>query len=118
MPAPFPAIPPVSPAHNPLTSGLLAQLAAITGCDFDHERTRIAIQNASRTGSEPLSQLVAAAAEVYMHVSPVRIPLSEAVWHAHHETPVVIWNAKESHWLSTSRIRGSALMTCSIRWIA
>jgi len=34
-----------------------------------------------------------------MHVSPIRMPLSEAIWQAHQNTPIVIWNAKESRWL-------------------
>ncbi|MEQ1851965.1 MAG: ABC transporter ATP-binding protein [Chthoniobacteraceae bacterium] len=78
---------------------ILSQLAAITGSEFQHERARVAVQNASRGGADPLSQLVSAAAEVYMHVSPIRMPLSEAIWQAHQNTPIVIWNAKESRWL-------------------
>jgi len=88
------ALPP--PTVKPST---LAQLAAITGSDFDHERARIAVQNATGTDAEPLSQLVAAAAEVYMHVSPARMPLAELVWQAHDDTPVVIWHAAESRWV-------------------
>jgi ABC-type bacteriocin/lantibiotic exporter with double-glycine peptidase domain len=92
---------PTSPAP-PVHGVLLSQLAAITGTEFDHERAKIAAQNAFRSGAEPLAQLVAAAAETYMHVSPVRMPLSQLVWQAHHETPVVIWNARESKWLIIS----------------
>jgi putative ABC transport system ATP-binding protein len=77
----------------------LAQLAAIAGCEFDHERARVAVQNAIKASEEPLSQLATAAAEVYMHVSPVRLPLAEAVWQAHNDTPVVIWHKSESRWV-------------------
>ena len=45
-----------------------------------------------------MGQLVNAAAEVHMHVSPVRLPLSEVIWHAHQDTPVVIWDRQESRW--------------------
>lgn len=77
----------------------LSQLAAITGSEFDHERALIAVQNATRREGDPLSKLVAAAAEVYMHVTPVRLPLAEVVWRAHHDMPVVVWSAKESRWI-------------------
>ncbi len=77
----------------------LSQLAAITGCEFDHERARIAVQNAMRTDSDPLAQLVSAAAEVYMKVTPVRQPLAEVLWHARQDLPVVVWSEKEQRWI-------------------
>jgi ABC-type bacteriocin/lantibiotic exporter with double-glycine peptidase domain len=81
------------------STSLLAQLAAITGSEYDHERARVAVQNATRVEADPLAQLVAAAAEVYMHVSPVRLPLAEVVWRAHHDMPVVIWSDKDQRWV-------------------
>ena len=65
----------INPAQGVRT---LAQLAAITGSEFDHERARIAFRNVA-ADADPLSQLASAAAEVAMHVSPVRLPLAEAV---------------------------------------
>jgi len=99
MPANNSPIPPTSSESPAIRPSLLAQLAAITGSEFDHERARIAVQNATRAGADPLHQLVSAAAEVYMHVAATRMPLSEAIWQAHQNTPVVIWYAKESRWL-------------------
>lgn len=90
---------PTSNEQTCLSPNLLAQLAAISGSQFDHERSLIAVQNATKAGSDPLEQLVAAAAEVFMRVSPLRQPLSEAVWHAHNDTPVVIWCQPESRWI-------------------
>lgn len=81
------------------TPRLLAQLAAITRSEFDHEQARIAVQNVSKMEADPLSQLVTAAAQVYMHVSPVRMPLAELVWNANHDAPVVIWSSKEQRWI-------------------
>lgn len=81
------------------TTALLAQLAAITGSEYSHERALIAVQNTMKREGDTLSKLVAAAAEVYMHVTPVRLPLAEVVWRAHHDMPVVIWSAKESRWI-------------------
>ncbi|MBE2287451.1 MAG: ABC transporter ATP-binding protein [Prosthecobacter sp.] len=78
---------------------ILAQLAAITGSEFDHERAKIAVQNATKADSDPLSQLVSAAAEVYMKVTPVRQPLAEVLWNARGDLPVVIWSAKEQRWI-------------------
>ena len=88
---------PLTPSST--TTALLAQLAAITGSEFDHERALIAVQNATRGEGDALSKLVASAAEVYMRVSPVRLPLAEVVWRAHHDMPVVVWSAKESRWI-------------------
>lgn len=90
---------PLSDASAPITTALLAQLASITGCEFNHERARVAVQHASETGTDPLHQLVTAAAEVHMRVSPIRMSLAEAIWQAQHDTPVVIWHEPESRWL-------------------
>ncbi len=90
---------PATPPDSPLTPGLLAQLATITGSEFDHARACVALQNAAQLAGDPLDQLVSAAAEIYMNVSPVRLPLAEVVWHAHHDSPVVIWSKVEARWV-------------------
>jgi ABC-type bacteriocin/lantibiotic exporter with double-glycine peptidase domain len=59
----------------------------------------VAVQNATKAKADPMAQLVAAAAEVYMHVSPVRLPLAEVIWRAHHDMPVVVWSAKNQRWV-------------------
>ena len=82
-----------------ITPALLAQLAAITGSEYNHERALIAVQNTMKREGDTLSKLVATAAEVYMHVTPVRLPLAEVVWRAHHDMPVVVWSAKASRWI-------------------
>jgi len=82
-----------------VTPQLLAQLAVITGTELPYDRACVAVQNAAQTGDDPIGQLVSAAAEVSMHVSPIRMKLAEAVWQAHHDTPVVIWHAQESRWV-------------------
>ena len=89
----------MSPTACYTTPALLAQLAAITGSEYDHERALIAVQNTTKREGDPLSKLVAAAAEVYMRVSPVRLSLAEVVWRAHHDMPVVIWSTVESKWI-------------------
>jgi ABC-type bacteriocin/lantibiotic exporter with double-glycine peptidase domain len=81
-----------------LSVGTLSQLAAITGTAFDVDRAQRAVQNA-RENSDPLSQLVSAAAEVSMKVSPVRLPLAEVVWLARQDAAVALWCAAESRWL-------------------
>lgn len=78
---------------------VLIQLSSITGVEFDHERARIAVQNAVRADTDPLAQLAAAAAEMHLQVSPARMPLSRAIWQAHHDMPVIIWNAREERWI-------------------
>ena len=79
MPATTSPIPPSSAEYPAIHSRILSQLAAITGAEFQHERARVAVQNATKGGGDPLSQLVSAAAEVYMRVSPIRMPLSETI---------------------------------------
>lgn len=75
------------------------QLSAILGSDLDHERARLAIHEAAQTENDPLAQLSIAATRAEMQVAPVRMPLSEAVWQAHADSPVVIWSSVESRWL-------------------
>jgi hypothetical protein len=53
--SPIQPSPTESPAIHPR---ILSQLATITGSDFEHERARIAVQNASSTGADPLHHLV------------------------------------------------------------
>ena len=100
MPSNLPSgTPSVDKPVRALSTSTLAQLSAITGVEYDHERAKIAISNATRADAEPLSQLVSAAAEVYLHVTPVRMPLADLVWQAHNDTPVVIWSAREQTWI-------------------
>lgn len=89
-----PSTPP--PILSPTT---LLQLSAILGSEITPERARLAIHHATQAQSDPLAQLSAAAAGAGMQVSPARLPLSEAVWQAHADSPVVIWSSVESRWL-------------------
>lgn len=90
--------PPTSP-HIVLSSTTLLQLSAILGSDLDPERARQAVEHAALPPGDPLAQLSSAAGAAGMHVSPTRLPLSEAVWQAHSDSPVVIWSSVESRWL-------------------
>lgn len=80
-------------------SRVLVQLSAITGVEFDHERARVVVQNAVRADTDPLAQLVSAAAEVGLRVSPARMPLTEAVWQSRQDVPVVLWSAPLQKWI-------------------
>ena len=75
----------------------LAQLAEITGTRFDRDQALSAIEH-SRSDSDPLSQLVAAASEVAIAVAPVRMPLSEALWLAREGSAVAIWSEAGAGW--------------------
>ncbi|HBJ83860.1 MAG TPA: ABC transporter ATP-binding protein [Verrucomicrobiales bacterium] len=90
---------PTASDRSALSINTLAQLAAITGCEFDHERARIAVQNTMQADADPLAQLTAAAAEVCLHVAPAWMPLAELVWQAHDDTPLVLWSAQERRWI-------------------
>jgi putative ABC transport system ATP-binding protein len=87
-------------AHKPpaLSLGTLSQLAAITGTPFEPERAQSALQN-TRENPDPLGQLIAAAAEVSIAVSPARLPLSDVLWLAREGAAVTLWCAPESCWL-------------------
>jgi putative ABC transport system ATP-binding protein len=78
---------------------LLAQLAAITGCEFDRDRADTAVRNAFRSETEGLAQLVAAASELHMRVTPVRLPLADLLWEANYQAPVVLWSVEDNRWL-------------------
>jgi len=71
----------------------------MVGCGYEHDRARLAVQNALKADPDPLSQLMSAAAEVSMQVSPVRQPLAEVLWHARQDVPVVFWSNKDQRWI-------------------
>jgi ABC-type bacteriocin/lantibiotic exporter with double-glycine peptidase domain len=77
---------------------LLAQLAAMTGAPFDHERARFAVEAKAHDG-DPLSQLTHAAAEISLRISPVRRPLTQVLWLARSDTPLVFWSEVERRWI-------------------
>ncbi|HEY1050605.1 MAG TPA: ATP-binding cassette domain-containing protein [Prosthecobacter sp.] len=87
-------------SQEPLPPTTLLQLAAILGSDLDLDRARHAIHQAPQEAGDPLARLTAAAGGVGMHVSPLRLPLSEAVWQAHADSPVVLWSAPEARWIT------------------
>ncbi|MGV3661095.1 MAG: ATP-binding cassette domain-containing protein [Prosthecobacter sp.] len=91
---------PDSRSPSPLSPTTLLQLAAILGSDLDLERARQAIHQAPLESGDPLAHLTTAAAGVGMHVSPLRRPLSEAVWQAHADSPVVLWSGPEGRWIT------------------
>ncbi|WP_395736621.1 ATP-binding cassette domain-containing protein [Prosthecobacter sp.] len=82
-----------------LSPSTLLQLSAILGTDVSPERARTAILQATQTETDPFAQLSAAAAGAGMRISPARLPLSDALWQAHADSPVVIWSTAESRWL-------------------
>jgi putative ABC transport system ATP-binding protein len=89
-----PSTPPPILSHT-----TLLQLSAILGSEITPERARSAIHHATQAQSDPLAQLSAAAAGAGMQIAPARLPLSEAVWQAHADSPVVIWSSVQSRWL-------------------
>lgn len=82
-----------------LNTATLVQLATITGGRPDPERLGAILHQLAKDDDEPLAQLVAAAPDAGFQVTPIRQSLSEALWHARQDTPLVIWSSKESRWL-------------------
>jgi putative ABC transport system ATP-binding protein len=81
-----------------VSSDLLAQLAAMAGAQFDHARARFVVESAVHEG-DPLNRLAQAAAEVSLRISPLRVPLTQLLWLARADTPVVIWSEVEERWI-------------------
>ncbi|OYV07104.1 MAG: hypothetical protein CFE26_02835 [Verrucomicrobiales bacterium VVV1] len=82
-----------------ITINTLVQLAAITGGRPEPERLGAILHQMAQEDDEPLAQLVAVAPEAGFRVTPIRQKLSEALWHARQDLPLVIWSTKESRWL-------------------
>jgi ABC-type bacteriocin/lantibiotic exporter with double-glycine peptidase domain len=82
----------------PLSLATLSQLAVITHTPFDAEHAQSALQK-NHENSDPLSQLISTASDLAIEVSPVRLPLSEALWLARQDSAVALWSASESRWV-------------------
>jgi len=93
-PAPPPGPNPTGlPDPSPLVR-TLEQLSRITGIALDPLLIRDAAARALRShpGSEPshrMDQLIAAGAECSLRVTPVRLPLSDVVWLARPDSPII-----------------------------
>jgi len=85
--------------HATATIATLAQLAVITGSEYQYERTKIAVYNALQIESDPLGAIVMAGAEVALRIAPLRLPFAEMIWQAHHGMPILIWSKKEEKWV-------------------
>ncbi len=70
----------------------------MTGAPFDHERARFLVETKAHD-EDPLSRLTHAAAEMSLRVSPVRLPLTQVLWLARSDTPVVLWSEVEGRWI-------------------
>jgi putative ABC transport system ATP-binding protein len=81
-----------------LSLGTLSQLAAITETPFDADRAQSALQK-TLENPDALSQLISAASELSIAVSPVRLPLSEALWMARQDSAVTLWSEAEGRWV-------------------
>jgi len=90
---------------------MLIRLGQVTGRRFDTERLRHLLNViADRAPGDPLAHLAIAVNELGLRLTPSRIPLSEAVWHAHLDSPIVLWCGLEQQFLivsyaSTFRVR-------------
>lgn len=98
LPSPTPI-----PLQRLLSVEMLTRLGQVTGQRFDTERLRQLLNAiADRAPGDPLAHLAIAANELGLRLTPARIPLSEAVWHAHLDSPVVLWSEPEQQFLIVS----------------
>lgn len=82
---------------------MLVRLGQVTDKRFDTERIRHLINViADRAPGDPLAHLSIAVSELGLRLTPVRIPLSEAVWHANVDSPIVLWCEPEQQFLIVS----------------
>jgi putative ABC transport system ATP-binding protein len=77
----------------------IAHLSSLTDVHFDRERATQAVDNSLRSMGEPLEQLIAAAEEVCLHIAPTRTTVTEAVWKANVNLPLIVWSPVENRWL-------------------
>lgn len=91
-------------ALNFLSAEMLTRLGQITGHQFDLERLHHLLETVDgRAEGDPLAQLALTTEELGLKLTPARLPLSEAVWKAHADTPVVLWSERERRFLIISR---------------
>lgn len=95
-------MPPSAASGSALSAEILAQLADLSGIAFDHESAARAVRRANDEQEEPLARLISAGAGVHLEVTPARKPLVEALWLAHHGTPVIFWSELASRWITVT----------------
>lgn len=92
--------PPDSPTAIPVTVEMMMRLGQVTGKRFDIERVRHLIEEAAgNPGGDPLAHLSMVVRPLGLRLSPERLPLSEALWHAHLDTPLIFWSKRENQYI-------------------
>ena len=87
-----------------LSIELLTRLTQLMGHEFDIERLHHTLQTVQgRAEGDPLAQLALTADELGLKLEPTRLPLSEAVWKATQDIPLVIWSKTEEQFLIVTR---------------
>lgn len=91
------------PPDSPLSVQLLMRLGQVTGRRFDLERVRLLLEELpGRADRDAMGHLAVAAKHLGLRLTPARMPLAEAVWHAHLDTPVILWSEVEQRYLIVS----------------
>lgn len=91
------------PTGPPLSVQFLMRLGQVTGRGFDLERVRLLMEEMHGAATrDPLAHLSVAAKTLGLRLTPARLPLSEAVWHSHLDTPVILWSEPEQRYLIVS----------------
>ena len=76
------------------------RLGQVSGQRFDMERARRLLEVISgRAEADPMAHLAMASRELGLRLTPTKLTLSEAVWHAHPDSPVVMWSDLEKCFL-------------------
>ncbi len=79
---------------------MLTRLGQVVGLRFDTERLQqLLITVANRAPGDPLAHLALAAEELGLRLTPYRMSLSEAVWQAEQDAPVILWCEPEQQFL-------------------
>ena len=92
---------------------VLRHLSVLTDTEFDLARAKLAVQNSRQRGTEPLEQIVSSASEVCLRVVPARMKVSEAVWRARGDVPLVAWSPVEERWLILTYATWFRVKICS-----
>ena len=91
-------------SHKYLSVEILTTLGSIFGHRYDTERLHQIIGTVSkRAEGDALAQLALACEDLNLKVTPVHQQLSEPIWHAQPDTPIVVWCKKEEKLLTIKR---------------
>lgn len=79
------------------------RIGHLVGRRYDLERLRnLLVESDILPSADPMEQLAKVTEPLGLQVTPIRMPLAEAVWHANQDTPIVFWCRPQQRFLIVS----------------